>query len=158
MDGKVFYVTKGKLQELKKEYEKLIDFERSKVVGQEAPKVLESEDMNPEFVSYHEDMDALRLRIEELKDVIENHQLIKNPPKEKRKLVDIGAKVKVNVNGKENEFMIVGTLEANPDLGKISNESPIGKALLGHCVGDEIKIDSPINAKYKIKGIKYEVS
>ena len=70
MDEKIFYVTKEKLQELKKEHEELVLFERNKVLGQEAPKMLESEDMNPEFVSYHEDMDSLRLRIEELNNIL----------------------------------------------------------------------------------------
>jgi len=46
-------------------------------------------------------------------------------------------------------------LEANPSLGKISNESPVGKTLFGHRVGDEILISSPIKTIYKIKKIKY---
>ena len=56
MDGRIFHVTKEKLQELKKEYEQLIAFERGKTVGQEAPKILESEDVNLEFISFQEDM------------------------------------------------------------------------------------------------------
>jgi transcription elongation factor GreA len=52
----------------------------------------------------------------------------------------------------------VGTLEANPALGKISNESPVGKALLGHKIGDEVLVSSPAKIAYKIKGIKYEVN
>ena len=158
MDGKVFYVTKEKLQELKKEHEELVVFERNKTIGVEAPKIFESEDMNPEFISYHEDMDSLRFRIEELKNIIENHQLIKNPPKEKQKLVDIGATVKIDISGKSDEFTLVGTLEANPNLGKISNESPVGRALLGHKVGDEVIISSPLKKVYKIKDIKYQVN
>lgn len=158
MEGKVFYITKEKLKELKEEHERLVAFERSKVVGVEAPKIFESEDMNPEFISYHEDMDALRARMEELKTVIENHELIKSPPKNQRIFVSLGAKVKIDVAGKKNEFMIVGTLEANPALGKISNESPVGKALLGHKIGDEVVIASPAKKVYKIKGIKYETA
>ncbi len=157
MDGKIFYVTKEKLNELKKEYDKLIVFERNKTIGVEAPKVLESEDMNPEFVSYHEDMEILRSRIDELKGIIENHKLIKNPPKERQTFVDMGAKVTLDVDGKRGEFMIVGTLEANPSLNKISNESPVGRAILGHKIGDEIIISSPEKIKYKIKNIKYEI-
>ena len=157
-EGKIIYITKEKLQELKKEHEKLVVFERNKTVGQEAPRILESEDMNPEFVSFQEDMDSLRSRIDELEIIIENHTLIKNPPKEKRAFVDIGATVKVDVHGKQNEFMIVGTLEANPDIGKISNESPIGKALLGHKVGDQVRIELPTDATYKIKKIRYQVN
>ena len=157
MDGKIFHITKGKLKELQKEYQQLVVFERAKVVGVEAPKVLESEDMNPEFVSYHEDMDSLRLHMDELKNILEHHQLIKKPSKEKRALVDIGATVHIDVKGKKNEFMIVGTLEANPNLGKISNESPLGAALLGHKIGDEVIVPAHEDTVYKIRKIKYQV-
>jgi transcription elongation factor GreA len=64
--------------------------------------------------------------------------------------------VVVEVNGEEDEFQIVGTLEANPLLGKISNESPVGSALMGKKVGDEIIISSPVKTVYKIKKIKYQ--
>lgn len=154
----IFYVTKEKLKELKKEYDELVAFEHKKVIGEEAPKILESEDLNPEFVSFREDIELLRSRINDLKNILENYELIKKPPKEKQIFVDLGAKVITDANGKKNEFIIVGTLEANPDLGKISNESPMGKALLGHKVGDEIKINQPIGVTHKIKGIKYKVS
>ncbi len=158
MSERIFYVTKEKLKELKKEHEGLVAFEHDKVLGQEAPRMLESEDINSEFVSYHEDIDSLRLRIAELQNILENYELIKNPPKEKRIFVDLGAMVKIDVNGKKDEFMITGTLEADPVFGKISNESPVGKALLGHKVGDEVIIDSPEKTTYKIKGIRYEIS
>ena len=67
-------------------------------------------------------------------------------------------RVKIDVDGQKDEFVIVGTLEANPALGKISNESPVGKALLGHKIGDEVLVSSPAEIKYKIKNIKYEIS
>ncbi len=158
MDEKVFYVTKETLQKLKKEHEELTVFEHNKVTGQEAPRIFESEDLNPEFVSFQEDIGALRARIDELKNILEHYELIKNPPKEKQIFVNVGANVKIEVAGRKDEFMIVGTLDANPDLGKISNESPVGKALLGHKVGDEIMVSSPMKKTYKIKSIKYEVS
>jgi transcription elongation factor GreA len=158
MDEKTFYVTKAKLQELKKEYEKLLDFERCKTIGEEAPKIFESEDINPEFISFQEDMSFLRSRIDELKNILEHYELIKNPIKVNQNIVGIGAKIKVDVNGKKDEFTIVGTLEVNPALGKISNESPVGKALLGHKAGDEIVVSTPVKTVYKIKEIKYEIS
>jgi len=158
MDEKIFYVTKQKLQAIKKEHANLVIFERNKTVGQEAPRMLESEDMNPEFVSYQEDMVSLRNRIEELKNILDHHEIIKKPPKEQQALVGIGAKVKLDINGKKDEFMITGTLEADPALGKISNESPVGAALIGRKIGDEVVIDSPEKTKYKIKSIKYEIS
>lgn len=158
MDGKFFYITKGKLHELKKEYEELLDFERKKALGQEAPKLLESEDLNPEFVSFQEDLGFLRSRIDELKNILEHHELIKNPAKDRQGIIGLGAKVRVVVEDQKDEFIIVGTLEANPALGRISNESPVGKALLGHKVGDEVIISSPIKTVYKIRGIKYETN
>ena len=154
MDGKNFYITKAKLQELKKEHEELLEIERKKSLEEAAPKILESEDLNPEFVSFQEDIGFLRSRIDELKNILEHHELIKSPPKDKQKFVGLGAKVKISVDGQGDEFVIVGTLEANPALGKISNESPVGRALLGHKIGDEVVVSSPINIIYKIKNIK----
>ncbi|MCX6721998.1 MAG: GreA/GreB family elongation factor [Candidatus Staskawiczbacteria bacterium] len=158
MDGKIFHITKGKLQELKKEYELLLEAEHKKALGQEAPKILESEDLNPEFVSFQEDVGFLRARIDELKNIIDRHELIRIPPKDKQAIIGVGAKVKVDVGGQKDEFVIVGTLEANPALGKISNESPVGRALLGHKIGDAIEISSPAKMIYKVKNIKYEIS
>jgi transcription elongation factor GreA len=136
----------------------LLVIEHKKSLEQEAPKILESEDLNPEFVSFKEDIGFLRSRIDELGNVLEHYQLIKNPVKASQGVVGLGAKVKIGVNGQKDEFTIVGTLEANPALGKISNESPVGKALLGHKVGDEIVVSSPTKITYKIKDIKYEIS
>lgn len=158
MDEKIYYITKEKLRELKKEYEELLVFEHQKTTKEEAPKIFESEDINPEFISFQEDIDFLRSRISEIKNILEHHEIIKNPPKEKQSVVGIGAKVKIDVDGQKDEFTIVGTLEANPALRKISNESPVGKALLGKKVGDQVVISSPVHTTYKIKSIKYEVS
>jgi len=158
MEEKTFYVTKGKLQELKKEHDKLLDLEHKQSLVQEVPKILESEDLNPEFVSFQEDVGFLRSRIDELKNIIERHELIKNPAKDKQGIVGVGAKVLVDVGGQKDEFVIVGTLEANPALGKISNESPVGRALLGHKIGDAVVVSSPTEVTYKVKNIKYEVS
>jgi len=159
MDGKIFYITKSKLQEIKKEYQDLLEVERKKNLEKEAPKILESEDLNPEFVSFQEDIGFLRSRIDELKEILEHYELIKNPSKDKRGVIEVGAKVLVDIGGKQkDEFMIVGTLEAEPSLGRISNESPVGRVLLGRKVGDEVIISSPTEIKYKIKKIKYEIS
>jgi transcription elongation factor GreA len=63
----------------------------------------------------------------------------------------------VEVDGQIDEFTILGTLEANPSIGKISNESPVGRALLSHKAGEEIIISSNIKTIYKIKEIRYEL-
>ncbi len=158
MDGKIFYITKKKLEEIKKKYIELVELEHKKAVKEEAPKILESEDLNPEFVSFREDIGFLRSKIDELKDIVEHHELIRPPSRDKMGVVGVGARVKIDVDGQKEEFTIVGTLEANPAIGKISNESPVGRALLGHKAGDIVVVPSPMEIKYKIKNIKYETN
>ena len=155
MEEKRIYLTKQKLKELEQEYKSLVIFERNKIMGEEAPKVLESEDLNPEFLSFQEDMSFLRSRIVELENILDNHELIKSPSKQNKNIIGLGAKVLVVIDGKKDEFIITGTLEANPSMGKISNESPVGKALMGRKVGEEVVVSSPIKTIYKIKKIKY---
>jgi transcription elongation factor GreA len=156
--AKKFYLTKEGLEKLKKEYETLKALKLSKLKG-ESPKILHSEDVNPEYLAFKEDIGFLENRILELEYVLKNFILIKKPPKEKQNVANIGATVTLeDSDGAINEFMIVGTLEANPSEGKISIESPVGKALLGKKVGDEVVITSPIKVVYKIKKIKYELS
>ena len=155
---KKFYLTKQGLEKIKKEYDLLKSLKIAKTKG-ESPKVLHSEDLNPEYLAFQEDIGFLESRIIELENIIKNVQLIKLPKKENQKIVDLGATVKLEEKGgQSNEFMVVGTLEANPNEGKISSESPVGKALLGHKIGDEVLITSPIKIVYKIKKIKYHLS
>jgi len=128
-DGEKFHLTKEGLKKIKKEYEIL-----------------------------KEDFSALETKIAELEHILKNFKLIKSPPKKQKHLVNLGATVLVEIDGKEEELTIVGRLEANPAVGKISNESPVGKALLGKKVGDEVKIPNLLKPIYKIKKIKYQLS
>lgn len=153
-----FYLTKKGLERLKKEYQDLKRIKVAKTKG-ESPKILHSEDLNAEYLSFREDLSFLETRIAELDHILKNVELIKLPPKSKRNTINLGAKVTLQEpDGKVNEFMIVGTLEANPSEGKISSDSPIGRTLLGHKTGEEIVITSPVKLVYKIKKIKYELS
>jgi len=150
-----FYLTKKGLEKTKKEYESLKEIRMAKTKG-ETPPVLHSEDLNPEYLAFKEDLSFLEKRIADLEHILKNVELIKKPPKNQRKTVDLGATVTLKeADGQINEFMIVGTLEANPSEGKISAASPIGKTLLGHCEGDKILVTSPIKVVYEIKKIKY---
>lgn len=148
-----FYLTRKGLNDVKKEFEILKEIREAKTKG-EAPKILESEDLNPEYVSFQEDLSFLESRLAELENVLKNVVLIKTPSS--KDIVSLGARVMVEIDGEEKtEFEIVGTLEANPSLGRISNESPVGRAILGHKIGDEVVVSSPIKTIYKIKNIKY---
>ncbi len=153
-ERKKFYLTKKGLENFKKEHQTLKNLRAAKTKG-EAPKIWESEDLNPEYLSFQEDLSFLETRIAELENILKNAFLIKPPSKKESKMINLGATVKVKVDGERDEFTIVGTLEANPSLGRISNESPVGVALLGHKTGDEVVVSSPIKTVYKIKKIKY---
>lgn len=157
MAEKIFYITKEKFEELKKEYKNLLAIEFHKTKG-EIPRILESEDINPEYIDFQEDLGFLRSRISELENILKNHEIIKAPERFHQNIVGLGAKVTVAVGKEKDEFTVVGTLEANPSLGKISNESPVGGALLGHRVGEEIVVSSPMKVVYKILKINYHSS
>ncbi|MDI6591521.1 MAG: GreA/GreB family elongation factor [Patescibacteria group bacterium] len=155
-EEKKFYLTKKGLEKIKKGYQTLKKLKTAKIKG-EVPKILESEDLNPEYLSFQEDLSLLESRIAELEYILKNAQLITPPPKEKQNIVNLGATVTLeDSDGEINEFMIVGTLEANPNEGKISSESPVGKSLLGHKIGDKVIITSPIKIVYRIKKIRYQ--
>ncbi|KKQ67969.1 MAG: hypothetical protein A3F95_01135 [Candidatus Nealsonbacteria bacterium RIFCSPLOWO2_12_FULL_39_31] len=153
-EGKKFYLTRKGLENLEKEYESLKKI-RVAMTDNEVPKLLESEDLNPEYVSFQEDLERLENRIIELENIFKNKEIIKSPSPEQAGSVNIGAKVAVEVEGEKEEFMIVGTLEADPSIGRISNESPVGVAFLGHKPGDEIVVSHPKKIIYKIKKVEY---
>ena len=153
-ENQKFYLTREGLKELKKEYENLKKIRMAKTKG-EAPSILESEDINPEYLSFKEGVDLLEVRLADLENVLKNSEIIKKPKGEKAKIIGLGATVSVEINGNKNEFILVGTFEANPALGKISDQSPVGKALRGHKIGDEIEVSSPVKARYKIKEVRY---
>jgi len=150
-----YYLTKQGLKKIEKEFEDLKKLRLAKTKG-DTPSLLQSDDINPEYVAFREDLSFLESRIVELKYIFKNIELIKLPPKSKRNIVHLGATVTLEESdGGINEFKIVGTLEANPNEGKISSESPIGKDLLGHKLNDKIEVTSPIKVMYKIKKINY---
>lgn len=156
--GKKFYLTKSGLEKLQKEYQDLKKVRIMKAKGG-VPKILHSEDLDPEYLAVQEDLSFLAYRINELKNILEKAEIIQVPPKDQQKIVNLGALVTLQEkSGETNEFMIVGTLEANPSEGKISSDSPVGKAILGKSIGEEVHVTSPIRVVYKIKKIKYPIS
>lgn len=156
-EEKYYYLTKDGLKKIKKEHEELMQIKLMKTKG-EAPKILHSEDVNPEYLAYQEDLSLLEIKLAELQNILKNTKIIKTPSKTKQNIIDLGATVMVSVGGEKDEFTILGTLEANPSEGKISNESPVGRLLLGKKVGDEVVVSSPHKTVLKIKKIKYSTS
>lgn len=155
MEMEKFYLTKQGLERIKKEYQKLKNFRLAKTKG-ETPKPLSSEKVNFEYLALKEDSILLDSKIIELENILKKAIPIKPSLKKERNIIKIGATILAEIDGQEDEFTLVGTLESNPSMGKISNESLVGKALLGHKIGDKVTINSAIKTVYKIKKIKYE--
>ena len=150
-----YYLTKEGLEKIQKDYESLLEFRKMKTTD-DVPSIWHSEDVNPEYLSFQEDMGVLEARLTEYEDILKNVELIGAPSKDKRDTVFLGARVSVEIdNGQIDEYEIVGTLEANPSLGRISNESPVGKALIGLRIGEQATVSSPQKTVFRIKKIAY---
>ncbi len=111
---------------------------------------------NSEYDEAKTEQGKVYSKIAELKDLMENAEVIEQA-KTAHDIVAIGKLVTVlDVAEKEQEeYQIVGSQEANPMQGRISDESPLGRALLGSREGDTVTIDAPAGAiKFKIVAVK----
>ncbi len=155
MNGKDYYLTKEGIKRLEEEYQRLKASRRAKIGSRDnAPEVLHSEELNPEFVHFRDDLNLMEVRIAELENIFKSVK----PIKPIKGVVAVGAVITVTVDGQDDKLTIVEALEADPASGKISIESPVGKALLGSREGDEVLIPSPIETVYKIKKISHFTS
>ncbi len=94
-------------------------------------------------------------RIHELETILANARII-DPSLSRSEIVQVGAKVTIQEGSNEPEtYTIVGPAEANPREGRISNESPLGRALLDHRIGDEVRVDAP-DGPFTVKILKVE--
>jgi transcription elongation factor GreA len=94
---------------------------------------------NAEYDAAREEQAMLETRIAELEDILKNADIIKPT---KSNTIKVGSTVHLK-NGKKVTYQVVGPVEADPLEGKISNESPIGAALIGQKVGDKVTITTP---------------
>lgn len=113
--------------------------------GDIADKIAEARDFgdlseNAEYDSAREEQGLVESRIAEIEDILLNAELIRGGSKTK---VALGSKVELKTGKKTVVYSIVGPVEADPLEGKISNESPIGLALMGKKVGDKAIIKTP---------------
>lgn len=124
--------------------------------GEVADKIAEARDFgdlseNAEYDAAREEQGLLETRIAEIEEILNNADIIKGGA---RKTVGLGSKVELTTGGKKVTYTIVGPVEANPIEGKISDESPIGMALHGKKVGEDVTIATPKgDVKYKISQI-----
>jgi len=155
MASKKFYLTKKGFKKLRQKYSKLVESLKKLKKEDKVPKLLHSEDPNPEYLSFQEDLNFLEARISKIEKALTNAELIEKPPEDQQDQVRVGATVTVEVNGETDEFTIVGSAEAAPSKGKISNECPVGQVLLGSEVGDQVTVNSKVETTYKVKEIRY---
>jgi len=107
---------------------------------------------NAEYQSARADQEKNEARISEVENILQNVEVIKKPKGDSK--VQLGSTVKLKSDGKTKEFQVVGTVEADPLNGKISDESPLGHAVLGKNVGDDVEIKTPAETTtYKIVDI-----
>ena len=140
------YLTKEGLAELKAEFDELTKKRRPEVVQ----RVSDARNMgdlseNAEYTAAREELSFIDGRIDELEDFLKQVVLIEDNKAvtSKGKMIQLGSKVTVKVREKEEIYMVVGEWEADPTEKKISNESPLGKSLLGKSIGDQVEVTAP---------------
>jgi transcription elongation factor GreA len=133
-----------RLQELKEELEYLVTV-REKEVAEQIKEARSFGDLseNSEYDEAKTEQGKLYSKIAEIKNLIENAEII--TVSEETDKVGIGSVVTIRdcEMNTEEEYQIVGSQEADPITGKISDDSPFGKGLLGHRVGDIVEIEAP---------------
>lgn len=149
---KSFHLTAEGIAELKAELAELVD--QRGPIAERIKAAREFGDLaeNAEYTSARQEQERVESRIAEIEHILLNVEVIKKPKGDSK--VQLGSKVSLKGNGKTKEFQVVGTVEADPLNGKISDESPIGQALLGKKVGDQVEIKTPAETNtYKIASI-----
>jgi len=144
MDTNKVFLTKEGIENLKKELQNFNEVRRPYTVERLA-NARNAGDLseNSDYTEAKQDLAFIDGRIAELEEVLGRVEAIKEDNCKHDK-VDLGCKVKVEVNGEENIFHIVGEWEADPNSKKISHESPLGRALLGKKVGDKVEVEAPV--------------
>lgn len=148
--AKEIYLTQSGLDDLKKELEYLRTEKRPEVINSlKEARALGDLSENSEYDAARAAQAEVEGRIKEIEAMLENVVVITG---EKSDVASIGSNVKIKYvdDGEVEEYSIVGSQEADPFQNKISNESPIAKAIIGSCVGSVVEVDSP-SGKYQVE-------
>jgi len=138
-----YYLTKARLEELKQELQEFKAVKRIEIAERlKAAKEYGDLSENSEYTEARNEQERVEKRILELEEILKSAVVIRKT--EGATKVQIGSTVTFkDESGKMFEYQIVGSNETRPEEGKISNESPLGRALLGHKVGESIRLRSP---------------
>ncbi len=155
MNQKKIIVTKDGLVKLQSELDHLISNRREEVASAiKRAREMGGTENNAEYEDAKNDQAFVEGRILTLENLIKYAEIIESPAHPG--IVELGDKVLIqNQDGKIDQFTIVGSAESNPAEGKISNESPGGRALLGKKVGAKVEVATPAG---KVKLMILEVS
>jgi transcription elongation factor GreA len=148
------YLTKERLEEFKAELEELKSTKRQEV-AQRLKQAKEYGDLseNSEYAEAREEQANVETRIVELEDVLKNAVMITKS--EGGDTVTVGSTIVVKKGEKNFTYTIVGMYEAKPEEGKISDESPLGKAFMKKKAGDTVQVTTPAGpASYEIVKIE----
>lgn len=146
---KLFRLTKEGVEELEVELDSLIAKRSNIAESIKTARELGDLAENAEYQAARVEQDRNETRILEIEGILQNVEIIKKPRGDSK--VQLGSKVKLKGESATKEFQVVGTVEADPLSGKISDESPIGSVLLGKKVGDLVEIKTPSEvAHYKV--------
>jgi transcription elongation factor GreA len=145
------HITPEGLEEVRREHQQLVSVWRPQIVAKiKAARELGDLSENFEYHAAKNEQGMKEARINELESIIKNHILIE--AKREPGIVAMGSTVRFQEDGEQDEeaYRIVGPAEADPKAGRVSYESALGKALIGHRVGDVVVISSP-NGSYRVR-------
>lgn len=148
------HLTKEGREKLEKELSFLVEEKRVKLVERLAlARTAGDLSENNDYATAKEELEFVDKRIDELKETLANSVLI-NQGNKKTSVICLGCKVMVQNEKANHEFCIVGEWEADPANKKISHSSPLGKALIGKKVGEEVEVEVPAGKiVYKVLAI-----
>ena len=150
-----FQLTKEGVSKLEAEYRHLLDVERPNVTKElvEA-RALGDLSENADYDAAREAQARIEARIQEIEVILNNYELIKEKGSTKTVQVGVSVTLKMLDFDETDTYEIVGQIEANPIENKISNESPLAKAVLGHKVGEIVEVD--VAKPYKVEIVSIE--
>ena len=150
------FLTEEGAGELRRELEELKSVKRPQLAAKLKEAISQGDlSENADYHDAKEQQAFLEGRIQYLDALLHSATIVADNGK-RATTIGVGSEVIVEENGEPPEtFLIVGAAEANPREGKISHESPLGRALMGHKVGDKVKVEAPAGQLvFKIKAIK----
>jgi len=149
-------ITPEGLAQVRRDLEDLVGRRRPEIVAK-IKAAREHGDLSENF-EYHaarNEQAFIETRIRELDAIVKNHVII--PVRAANGRVELLSTVTFAEEGEpEERYRIVGPAEADPTAGRISFESAIGRALLGHRVGDEVEVQTPAGGRYSVRVLKIE--